>query len=71
MAKDTVVLNPFDGRLLLVPGGSGGDAAGKIVTHTRNPAGNPLVLLDPVTGQYYALGPLPVTDSQGNVVSQE
>lgn len=67
MAKDkeVVLFNPITGKL---------DMAIKfnpdrIVTHTANQAGNPLVIYDPSSGLYLPMDALVVTDSDGNVVT--
>jgi hypothetical protein len=41
----------------------------RIITHSMNPAGNPLTVYDPVSGAYYAADDSVVTDNQGNLVT--
>ena len=64
--KDKVdfIINPFtgelDGVLKFNPD--------RIITHSNNQAGNPLMIYDPVSGNYMEMQPLIVTDNNGNVV---
>jgi hypothetical protein len=58
------VLNPISGQLDLV---NISDES-EIVTHTQNSAGNPLSIYDPTLGVNLAMGPLPVTDNNGNLL---
>ena len=40
----------------------------RIITHQLNPSGNPMVMYDPLTGFYFPMGFVVVTDNNGNVV---
>jgi hypothetical protein len=62
--REELVLNPITKKLDMVRVFN----PNRIVTHDKNQAGNALKLIDPVTGQYVDLGPLVVTDENGNVV---
>ena len=63
--KDEAVLNPFVGQLDMVRNFE----PNRIITHSLNPAGNPLTVYDPLSGGYYAADDSIVTDSDGNVVT--
>jgi hypothetical protein len=65
--KDKVqtVLNPITHKLDMVRIFN----PDRIATHTLNPAGNPLVIYDPVSGLYMSMGPIVITDNNGNVVT--
>ena len=41
----------------------------RIITHSFNMAGSPLITYDARSGTYIDMGPLVVTDNQGNVVT--
>lgn len=59
------VVNPLPAPLQLVKNFN----PNRIVTHSCNPAGNPLTVYDPVSGAYFAADDSVVTDEQGNVVT--
>jgi hypothetical protein len=40
----------------------------RIVTHQRNAAGNLMMVMDAVTGAHLILGPIMVTDKNGNAI---
>ena len=64
--KKKFVFNPLTANfdLITIPD----DEANQILVHEYNQAGNPLMLVDQVTGQALSLGPLPVFDNEGNMV---
>ena len=66
-AKDQVVaiLNPITGQLDMVQKFN----PNRIITHSGNQAGNPLMIYDPLTGLYTPMDFVNVTDSDGNVVT--
>jgi hypothetical protein len=41
----------------------------RIVMHSLNNLGNPLVVWDPTWSVYVELGPIPVVDSNGDIVT--
>ena len=59
------VVNPLPAPLQLVKNFN----PNRIITHSLNPAGNPLTNYDPVNGQYFAADDQIVTDEQGNLVT--
>ena len=63
--KDEAVINPFTGKLDMVRNFE----PNRVITHSCNPAGNPLTVYDPVSGAYFAADDALVTDENGNVVT--
>lgn len=63
--KIKIKFNPIEGKFDLVQEFN----PDRIITHSFNPAGNPLVLYDPITGQYLPMDDQIVTDLNGNVVT--
>ena len=63
--KLTTTFNPFTGNLDMINKFN----PDRIVTDDRNAAGYPLMMFDPHTNTYMPLGPLVVTDDDGNVVT--
>ena len=59
------VVNPLPAPLQLVKNFN----PNRIITHSMNPAGNPLAVYDPVSGAYFPADDAIVTDSQGNLVT--
>ena len=66
-AKDQLAttLNPLTGQLDMVQKFE----PNRIITHSLNPAGNPMTNYDPMTSHYFPADDEIVTDSQGNVVT--
>ena len=63
--KDEAVINPFTGQLDMVRNFE----PNRVITHSCNPAGNPLTVYDPVSGAYFAADDSVVTDNQGNLIT--
>lgn len=61
----TAVINPFTGQLDMVRNFE----PNRVITHSCNPAGNPLTVYDPVSGAYFPSDDSVVTDNQGNVIT--
>lgn len=62
--KEVFLFNPITGQFDMALKFN----ADRIVTHSLNASGRPLVLFDPVLGVYEDLSHLVVTDKNGNVV---
>jgi hypothetical protein len=63
--QDELVLNPLTGQLDFIRKFN----PNRIVTHSTNQADNLLVVYDMVSGTYLPMGPVVVTDNDGNVVT--
>lgn len=57
-------LNPVTGELDLISKFN----EDRIISHTLNPSGHPLVQYDPILNKWYSSGPEVVFDENGNVV---
>lgn len=63
--KQELVLNPATGQLDVINKFN----SDRILTHSNNASGNPLMIYDPFLDSYQEMGDLIVTDNQGNVVT--
>lgn len=62
--KEEMVLNPVTKKLDMVRSFN----PDRMVTHSANQAGNPLVVYDPQSGMYLPMDDMIVTDNDGNVI---
>ena len=62
--KDIEVFNPLSGKFDTVRKFN----PDRLISHQLNPAGNPLMEYDIISGTYYEAGPQLVFDEEGNVV---